>query len=94
MKIHKTKIDNCFYFYLDKYKDLRGTNNILDLEFDFEKKIIFRPNQIIFTESKINVFRGLHIQKKYPQEKIVSIVSGEINDFILDLRSNSKTYKR
>ena len=94
MKIYKTKIDNCFYFYLENFKDLRGKTNILDLEFNLKKKIIFRPNQLIITESKKNVFRGLHIQKRYSQEKIISLLSGEINDYILDLRKNSNTFKK
>lgn len=94
MKLYKTKIENCFYFYMTKYMDLRGTTNILDLEFDLKNKTIFRPNQLILTESKKNVFRGFHYQKKIPQEKLVTLIMGKIDDFIIDLRKNSNTYKK
>lgn len=42
---------------------------------------------------KINTFRGLHFQKgKWAQDKFLIVIRGEIVDFILDLRPNSKTY--
>ena len=39
------------------------------------------------------VFRGLHFQRKpFETSKLVSVLNGEIIDFIVDLRPNSKTY--
>ena len=38
------------------------------------------------------MFRGLHFQKKKQQEKIIIVINGEIKDYCLDLRKNSKTF--
>ena len=42
--------------------------------------------------SKKNVVRGLHIQRKKPQGKFVTVLKGKIFDVALDLRKNSKTF--
>ncbi len=42
--------------------------------------------------SRKGVLRGLHFQKKYPQDKLISVLRGEIYDVAVDLRENSKTY--
>lgn len=39
-----------------------------------------------------NVLRGLHIQKKHPQGKLVRVANGEIIDVAVDLRKGSSTY--
>ncbi len=38
------------------------------------------------------VLRGLHYQKKYPQGKLVRVISGEVFDVAVDLRPGSATY--
>ena len=42
--------------------------------------------------SKKGVFRGLHFQYQFPQAKLVSVLSGEILDIVVDLRKSSKTF--
>ena len=42
--------------------------------------------------SKKNVIRGLHIQTKKPQAKVITVVYGKIMDVAVDLRKNSKTF--
>ena len=42
--------------------------------------------------SKKNVLRGLHIQLKKPQGKLVSVLNGKIFDVAVDMRKKSKTY--
>ena len=42
--------------------------------------------------SKKGVFRGLHFQYEFPQAKLVSVLSGEILDIVVDLRKFSKTF--
>ncbi|MDC0396457.1 dTDP-4-dehydrorhamnose 3,5-epimerase, partial [Candidatus Pelagibacter sp.] len=42
--------------------------------------------------SKKNVIRGLHMQLKNPQGKLLTVVSGKLFDVALDCRKKSKTY--
>ena len=44
------------------------------------------------SKSKKNVLRGLHLQKKFGQDKFISVVKGKIFDVVVDLRKKSKTY--
>jgi dTDP-4-dehydrorhamnose 3,5-epimerase-like enzyme len=48
-----------------------------------------------FTESRKNVFRGMHFQgNPHPVSKIISIVQGKAIDFLFDMRENSSTYRK
>lgn len=38
------------------------------------------------------VLRGLHFQSKYPQGKLVRVISGAVYDVAVDLRHDSKTF--
>ena len=42
--------------------------------------------------SSHGVLRGLHFQKRYPQGKLVRVISGEVFDVAVDLRPGSATY--
>lgn len=46
------------------------------------------------SKSKKGVLRGLHFQKRYPQGKLVMVISGEVFDVAVDLRKDSPTYKK
>ena len=79
LKILKTKI------YVDKRGHFKEVYN--------KKK--FRNSNFIFdcmSTSKKNVLRGLHIQLKNPQAKLITVMHGKIFDVALDLRKNSKTF--
>ena len=39
-----------------------------------------------------NTLRGLHFQIKHPQAKLIQVISGEIFDVAVDLRSGSATF--
>ena len=59
------------------------------------KKSIFRNKDFpfdIMSSSKRNVLRGLHIQLKKSQAKIITVTHGKIFDVAVDLRKNSKTF--
>tara|TARA_B100000287_G_C20260765_1_gene633901 strand:- start:58 stop:582 length:525 start_codon:yes stop_codon:yes gene_type:complete len=46
----------------------------------------------IMSFSKKNVLRGLHLQLKKPQSKIITVTYGKILDVAVDLRKNSRTF--
>ena len=94
MKFKKLKIQNAYIIKPNLIKDKRGffseLYNLKSLQ-----KIIkghFKQENISLSLKK-NTFRGFHFQiGKYSQSKLLSVVCGEIDDFILDLRKSSKTY--
>ncbi len=45
-----------------------------------------------FSRSKHSVLRGLHYQSNPAQGKLVSCTSGSIQDVVVDIRKNSKTF--
>ena len=88
MKIIKTPIKNLVILKTNIFKDKRGffkevqKNNILKKKFIFE----------CFSFSKKNTLRGLHLQTRKSQAKIITAVQGKILDVVVDLRKNSKTF--
>ena len=42
--------------------------------------------------SKKGDLRGMHVNMKHPQGKLIRVLSGEILDVVIDLRKESKTY--
>lgn len=52
----------------------------------------FRPNQILICQSKQWVIRGLHCQLKVPQNKVVSVVDGEILDVVVNINVDSPDF--
>ena len=88
MKIVKTKIPDLVILKSHVFKDKRGF-----LKETFKKKIL-NENFIfdIMSYSKRGVLRGLHIQTKKPQAKLITVTSGKILDVAVDLRKKSKTF--
>jgi len=79
-KIYK---DNRGYFYESHNK--KALNKSLNLNINF-----LQDNTSF---SKCGVFRGFHLQRKpYEQGKLVRVVCGSIIDYVIDLRSSSKTF--
>ena len=53
----------------------------------------FNTYEHFFTESKKNVFRGMHFQgRPHAVSKIISVVLGNAKDFLFDMREESETY--
>ncbi len=79
----------------EEFKDSRGS---FTENFNLRKfRKISKKRKINFVQdnlsiSKKGVFRGLHFQHKYPQAKLVSVLSGEILDIVVDLRKSSKSF--
>ena len=89
MKLIKTKIDGPKKLKTTIFKDSRGFFKEV-----YRKKIIGKldfPFDIM-SYSKKNVLRGMHIQTKKPQAKIITVTHGKILDVAVDLRKNSKNF--
>ena len=88
MRLIKTKIKNLLIVKTNIYKDHRGFFKEIEKSKILKKKFIF--DCVSF--SKKNTLRGLHLQKKNSQAKLITVVHGKILDVVVDLRKNSKTY--
>ena len=59
---------------------------------EFNIKYKFPPINLYF--SKENIFRGSHFQlNSEPQGKLVTVISGKVIGYGVDLRKNSKSFK-
>ena len=88
MKVSKTRFKDLLIFTKETYKDKRGYFRELFVNKDFKKKFPFD----VMSFSKKNVIRGLHIQLKKPQGKLITVLNGKIFDVALDCRKTSKTF--
>ena len=88
MKKIKTGIKDLFILQGKKFVDKRGWLKETFKESYFNKKMVFS----ITSKSKKNVLRGLHLQTKKSQDKIITCLKGKILDVAVDLRKNSKTF--
>lgn len=92
-KKENTKIDGLYIIEPNVHFDERGyffeeynRDEFLKLGLNME---FVQQNESL---SKKNVLRGLHVQKKHPQGKLVRVLTGEIYDVVVDLRENSQTF--
>ena len=91
MKLLKTKINGPIIIKTKIFNDKRGS-----LKEIFRTDLMKKENFIfdIMSKSKKNVLRGMHIQLKNPQAKLITVAHGKIYDVAIDLRKNSKTYSK
>ena len=88
MKKIKTRFKDLIILKTQIFKDKRGFFKEVQRSNILKKKFIFD----CFSYSKKNVLRGLHLQTKKSQAKLITVVQGEILDVVVDLRKRSKTY--
>ena len=88
MKIIKTKFKDLIVVNSKNFYDYRGYFREILIEKLIKKKFVFN----VVSKSKKNVLRGLHMQKKNPQGKYISVIKGSILDVVVDCRKNSKTF--
>ncbi len=88
MKIIKTKFKDLLVFESVNFYDNRGYFREVLIEKLLKKKFKFT----VISSSKKNVLRGLHMQKKFPQGKYISVIKGKILDVVVDCRKKSKTF--
>ncbi len=59
-----------------------------------EHDIHFQPKEILTIRSKKGVLRGLHFQRVKEQAKLIRCISGKLWCAVVDIRSESATFKR
>lgn len=69
-------------FFLESYSKNHFEKIGIDVEF-------VQDNH---SKSAKNVLRGIHIQRQYPQGKLVRVIKGSVYDVAVDLRSESETF--
>ena len=89
----ETGIEGMFVVEPTVFEDNRGFFMETFQENDFKQagydlKFV-QDNQ---SKSSKGVLRGLHLQLKYPQGKLVRVIKGEVFDVGVDLRQDSPTY--
>ena len=89
MKLLNTEIKGPKIIKTLIFKDTRGF-----LKETYRKNILNEKNFPfdVMSFSKRNVLRGLHIQTKKTQAKIITVTHGKIFDVAVDLRKNSKSF--
>jgi dTDP-4-dehydrorhamnose 3,5-epimerase len=89
MKLLNTEIKGPKIIKTLIFKDTRGF-----LKETYRKNILNEKNFPfdVMSFSKRNVLRGLHIQTKKTQAKIITVTHGKILDVAVDLRKNSKSF--
>ena len=88
MRKIRTHIKGLYILKGKKFSDPRGWLREVFKQNYFNKNNIFT----IVSKSKKNVLRGLHLQKKNSQDKLITVLKGKILDVAIDLRKNSKTF--
>tara|TARA_Y100001935_G_C17226438_1_gene468039 strand:+ start:54 stop:581 length:528 start_codon:yes stop_codon:yes gene_type:complete len=89
MKLISTRISGPKIIKSKIFKDKRGY-----LRETYKKSLFNKINFPfdVMSFSNKNVLRGLHIQTKNTQAKIITVTHGKIFDVAVDLRKNSKTF--
>lgn len=96
MQVVNTSIEGLLKIIYNNNYDKRGKAGKIFCQEMLEKmNIDFKINDLFQSVSKKNTIRGMHFQT-YPfeQQKLVYVAQGEIIDIIVDLRKDSKTYKK
>ena len=88
MKLINTKLQGPKIIKSIIYKDKRGY-----LKEVFQNRLV-KKNFVfdVMSFSKKNVLRGLHLQIKKPQGKLITVMRGSLFDVALDCRKESKTF--
>lgn len=93
IKVTSCEIQGLYVIEPTVFGDERGwfmeTYNQNDMRDAGIDAVFVQDNQSM---SRRGVLRGLHYQKQFPQAKLVRVVSGEVFDVAVDLRSCSPTF--
>ena len=82
-------------FVIESYcfEDSRGSFNKFYVDKDYNNiGVGFRVSEAFVSISNKNVIRGMHFQLRKPQAKLIRVISGKVQDVLVDLRKESATY--
>lgn len=94
MKLLQTSLNGVFRIELSYFSDLRGKllKPFSQARLN-EAGLTFLPKETWFTFSRLNVIRGMHMQTgQLACAKVVTVLSGSIDDVVLDARLDSPSY--
>jgi len=97
MKFIKQQIKDLYLIKPEGFKDKRGMLRRHFCQNEFKvKNINFKIKQTNISENyKKFTLRGFHYQKEpYGEDKVISCIKGSIYNIVLDIRQDSKTYKK
>ena len=97
MIFQRKKIKDLILINPQPYTDKRGLfRRVYCLNELKLKKINFKIKQANISENKdTQTLRGFHYQKfPYGEDKIITCVQGEIHNIVIDMREDSKTYRK
>lgn len=95
MKLSKTSIEGAWLVEPVRHSDQRGWFQEWFKRSEVERQIgfSFEPVQINISHSQRGVTRGIHYSiAKEGQAKLVTVLSGEIDDYAIDVRPGSPTF--
>lgn len=96
MKVEKTALPGVVIIEPRVFKDERGF--FLETFRACDYNVLLEPGQAFVQDnhshSKLGVLRGLHLQTRKPQGKLVRVVRGEIFDVAVDVDPSSSNFGR
>ena len=97
MKFYETELKGAYIIELEKFEDERGFfTRVWDKKIMQDQGLKSDLVQMSFSFSKKKgTLRGMHFQEEpFREVKIVKCIQGKIFDVIIDLRVESRTYKK
>jgi len=96
MNIIETPFEGLLLLETVNFTDHRGGfQKLFNYDFFNENNLDTDFKELYFSVSKKNIIRGMHFQlPPFEHTKLVYVSKGSILDVVVDLRKQSKTYKR
>jgi len=96
MNVIKTRIPGMLIIEPDVFGDERGFffESFNERTWKEATGLDLRFVQDNHSRSANGVLRGLHYQVKFPQGKLVRVISGEVFDVVVDIRKSSPSFSR
>jgi dTDP-4-dehydrorhamnose 3,5-epimerase len=97
MKLSPSSIEGAWLVDPVRHGDDRGWFQEWFKKSEVEKQIgfSFEPVQLNVSQSQVGVVRGIHYSvAAVGQAKLITVMSGEIDDYIIDVRPGSPTFSR